>query len=490
MARFCTRWIGWVAVALALLAAGAAWGQVKSLKAVAAGGVRYVALKDLAGMYGLPLTAPKAKTLLVAGQYVRLEFQEEGRQAVVNGTSVWLHTPVAKIRGQWSVSDADAQYVIDPLVRPSAYLGGRGIATVALDAGHGGKDPGAISDANLQEKDLSLDIARRVKAHLAAAGIRVAMTREKDVFLELADRPALAGKAKADLFVSIHLNATGTKSVRGVETFGITAAGFASTAGGTGSKAAVPNNQFNHSGTILAYQIQKALTGITRAEDRGVKRARFAVLRESRMPAALVECGFLTNPGEAQKMGTPSYRETVAQGVAQGILNYLALVQRAKGGAGAPLLQARGAAGVPGAAGTPAGMAGVAGAVSAQGPTPGRGPLPMASRDMGGKPGTAVPAGVPAGTVVGSSPGASSQPAGTTLSAPPPPAVPAPAASAPVAAPAVAPPTAPAVAPGQGILQPAAGPLPPTGKVPGRPPVAVAPPPRSMLNPALMQHQP
>lgn len=203
------------------------------------------------------------------------------------------------------------------------------------------------------------------------------------------------------------------------------------------------------------------------------------------MPAALVECGFLTNPTEAQKLGTPSYRETVAQGVAQGILNYLALVRRAKGGAAAPVLQAPGAP-VPGTTG-----AGVAGAVSAQGPTPvHNGPLPMASRDMGGKPGTAVPAGVRPGTVVGSSPGASAQPAGTTLSAPPPAVVaPAPVAPAPVAVPPAAPQAAPMVPAAQGI-QPAAGPLPPMGKVPGRPPVAVAPPPRSMLNPALMQHQP
>lgn len=482
MARNGKIWIGWAAAALAVLVAGAAWGQVKSLKAVAAGGVRYVTLKDLAGMYGLPLTAPKAKTLLIAGQYVRLEFPEEGRQAVVNGTTVWLHTPVTKVRGQWSISDADAQYVIDPLVRPSAYLGGRGAATVALDAGHGGKDPGAISDGKLQEKDAALDIARRVRAHLAAAGVRVAMTRDKDVFLELADRPAAAAKVKADLFVSIHLNATGTKSVRGVETFGIAAAGFASTAGGAGSKAAVPNNQFNHSGTILAYQIQKAVTGITRAEDRGVKRARFAVLRESKMPAALVECGFLTNPTESQKMATPSYRETVAQGVAQGILNYLALVNRAKAANGAPLLQARGPAAVPGAAG-------VANPAAAQGPAPVQnGPLPMASRDMGGKPGTAVPAGVPPGTVVGSSPGASARPAGTTLSAPPP-IAPVPIAPAPTVAPMTTPQAVPAVPAAQGI-QPTAGPLQPTGQAPRRPPVAVAPPPRSMLNPALMQHQP
>jgi hypothetical protein len=96
---------------------------------------------------------------------------------------------------------------------------------------------------------------------------------------------------------------------------------------------------------VLGNQLQRALVGITRAEDRGLKHARFVVLRNSAMPAALVECGFLSNAQEAQKLATPSYRETVALGIAQGILNYFALVNRAKVELGAPLQPAAGADG-------------------------------------------------------------------------------------------------------------------------------------------------
>ena len=345
------KWVAMVAVAVAVWAgmAGGAFGQVKALKAVAVKGVRYVALKDLAAMYKLKMGGQGAKGIVISGEYVKLEFQGDGRQATINGTSVWLHQPVAKVKGNWCICDADAQFTVDPLVRPSAYLGGRGTATVALDAGHGGKDPGALAANGTQEKMLSLDIARRVRSHLAVAGVKVVMTRDSDVFLELADRPKAASKAKADLFVSVHLNATAGTGVKGVETFAVAAAGHPPTAGGTAkSYPAVPNNAFNHSGTVLAYQIQKAVSGITRAEDRGVKRARFAVLRESVMPAALVECGFLTNPQEAARLQTPSYRETLAQGIAQGILNYLALVKRAKLGPGAAVAQVP-AGGAPGA---------------------------------------------------------------------------------------------------------------------------------------------
>jgi N-acetylmuramoyl-L-alanine amidase len=157
------RWVG-------LAAPAAATAQVRTLKAVTYAGKRYVALKDLAAMYGLPLTMPGGKALLIRGQYTSLQFTADGREAMLNGSKVWLHVPVIKVRGNWSISDADAQFVVDPLVRPSAYLGARGARTVVLDAGHGGKDPGTVSPQRLKEKDLVLDIALRTRAHLAAAG--------------------------------------------------------------------------------------------------------------------------------------------------------------------------------------------------------------------------------------------------------------------------------------------------------------------------------
>ncbi len=442
-----------------------AMAQVRTLKAVTYAGKRYVALQDLAAMYGLPLTTPGGRTLLIRGQHTSLQFTTDSREAMLNGCRVWLHMPVIKVRGNWSLSDADAQVVVDPVVRPSAYLGARGSRTVVLDPGHGGKDPGT-QGGGYKEKDLVLDIALRVKAHLAAAGIRVVMTRDTDRFWELVERPYLAARGGGDAFVSIHLNAAAARSVQGVETFVTAAENFPPTAESktTGRYPAVPNNQFNHSNMLLGSQIQRSLVGVTRAEDRGLKHARFVVLRNSAMPAALVECGFLSNAQEAQKLATVSHRESVALGIAQGIMNYFALVNRARVELGAPLIQ------------KPAQMAAPLAPVAPPAPLP---PIPMASRAAA----TSVVVGTPAKVV--------------TPPAAPPPVAPLPVAPPPVAPPPVAPPPAdippvipapaPVVAPEPPATPPAETP-PPTVKarepsVVARPLQPVAPPPAKLLNP-------
>lgn len=428
--------------------------QVRTLTAVAFAGKRYVGIKDIAAMYGLPLVSPTPKSYLIRGQSVSLLFKENERRAILNGTTVWLHAPLTKLRGKWCISDADAQYVVDPIVRPSAYLSARGTRTVILDPGHGGKDPGAISAGGLQEKVLALDIARRTRAHLAAAGLNVVLTRNDDRFLELADRPKLAAQKGGDIFVSIHLNSTGGRAVQGIETFATAAKDYPATADGllTRKHPEVPNNRFNHSSTALANQLQKALIGITRAEDRGLKRARFVVIRQATMPAALVECGFLSNVAETQKLSTPSYRETLAQGIAQGILNYFALVQRAKKELGAPLLQTPvstllATPPVAPSATTNRLLPAAAGTLPAS-------PTPMAARAWGPAPGTAT-----------------MNPAVRSAR---------PISAVPVTVPAARiPSTTPA---------PAATPAPPTvAPAAIRPPAAIAPPPSHLLNPGLSQ---
>ena len=451
--------MGWVlllALGIGLATPPAASAQVRTLKAVAYAGKRYVALKDLAAMYGLPLTMPGGKALLIRGQYTSLQFTADGREAMLNGSKVWLHVPVIKVRGNWSLSDADAQFVVDPLVRPSAYLGARGARTVVLDAGHGGKDPGTMSRSGYKEKDLALDIVLRVKAHLAAAGVRVVLTRDADRFWELEDRPYLAARGAGDLFVSIHMNSALSRSVQGIETFVTAAENCPPTAESKlgGRYPAVPNNQFNHSNTVLGNQLQRAVVGITRAVDRGLKHARFVVLRNSAMPAALIECGFLSNAQEAQKLATPSYRETVALGIAQGILNYLALVNRAKVELGAPLVQ------------RPTQLA--APLAPAPAPTPAV-PVPMAARAAS----TSIVMSAPA-AYVAAPPPVVAEPA----SAPAPVASPAPV--APVEAPAAPAPVPPPAPPAIGAAPvPAARPL-----------QAIAPPPSMLLNPNLVTRSP
>ena len=293
-----------------------------------------------------------------------------------------------------------------------------------------------------KEKDLALDIALRVRAHLAAAGVRVVMTRDSDRFWELEDRPYLAARGGGDVFLSIHMNAAATRTVRGIETFVTATENYPPTAESKlgGKYPAVPNNQFNHSNTVLGNQIQRAVVGITRAEDRGLKRARFVVLRNSAMPAALVECGFLSNAQDEQKLSTPSYRETVALGIAQGILNYFALVNRAKVELGAPLIQAPTRVAQPAPTPIPVAPTPMAARAWGPAPVPAPAPAPMA------------PAGAPAPVPV-AAPAAFAEPAVAAAPAPPP------AALAP----------SPAMAP-----------------APIRTLQAVAPPPSKLLNPNLV----
>ena len=306
-----------------------------------------------------------------------------------------------------------------------------------------------MSRSGFKEKDLALDIVLRVKAHLAAAGVRVILTRDSDRFWELEDRPYLAARGGGDLFVSLHMNSALSRSVQGIETFVTAAENCPPTAESKvgGRYPAVPNNQFNHSNTVLGNQLQRAVVGITRAEDRGMKHARFVVLRNSAMPAALIECGFLSNAQEAQKLATPSYRETVALGIAQGILNYLALVNRAKVELGAPLVQ------------RPTQIAAPLAPAPALAPAV---PVPMAARAAS----TSIVMSAPAVYVAAPPP---------VVAAPAP--APEPVApAAPVAAPA-APAPDPAPAPTAIVAAPAVAP---------RPLQAIAPPPSMLLNPNLV----
>jgi N-acetylmuramoyl-L-alanine amidase len=144
--------VGYFCAGVGLAAPVPAPAQVRSLRAVTYAGKRYVALKDLAGMYGLPLVA-RGQNPADPGQYISLQFEDErapGDCQRQPGLAACAGDQDG--RDEWSISDADAQFVIDPLVRPSAYLGARGTRTVVLDAGHGGKDPGAVSRNGLQEK--------------------------------------------------------------------------------------------------------------------------------------------------------------------------------------------------------------------------------------------------------------------------------------------------------------------------------------------------
>lgn len=181
-------------------------------------------------------------------------------------------------------------------------LGG---AVIVVDPGHGGKDPGAPARGSGQqpEKSIVLDIGRKLESLLTQQGAQVIMTRSTDRFIELADRAAIAERAHADLFISLHADAAQRTSASGVGLFIYTGAS--------------PESQ--RAALRMLSAIQRA--GIT---CRGIDRRNFHVLREHSRPAILIECGFLTNAGDARALNTNTYRQRLARAIADGIASYFA----------------------------------------------------------------------------------------------------------------------------------------------------------------------
>jgi N-acetylmuramoyl-L-alanine amidase len=176
-----------------------------------------------------------------------------------------------------------------------------GRLVVVIDPGHGGPDPGAVGIGGLQEKGITLDISRQVAARLAQQGVQVVMTREDDRDLDLEPRVVLAERANASLFVSIHANAISMSrpDVNGLETY------------------------YYSSGERLARTIHSNVLQGTGVRDRGVRSARFYVLRRTSMPSVLVEVGFVTGAEDAARLSTSSYRTQMADAIARGVLQYI-----------------------------------------------------------------------------------------------------------------------------------------------------------------------
>ncbi|MBE7495707.1 MAG: N-acetylmuramoyl-L-alanine amidase [Verrucomicrobiaceae bacterium] len=188
---------------------------------------------------------------------------------------------------------------------------------VLVDAGHGGHDGGAVAHGSI-EKHLTLEIARRLRTHLEAAGLRVVMTREKDEFLPLDTRAALTARHGAAAFVSIHINTDGSgTAAEGIETY-FAAKPSLSAIRQTGGKAAK-----RPASEDLAAQVQKHVCEATRAENRGIKDRGYVVISQAACPAVLVECGFLTNSAEAARLKDATHQEKLAQGIATGVKRFL-----------------------------------------------------------------------------------------------------------------------------------------------------------------------
>ncbi|HRR06510.1 MAG TPA: N-acetylmuramoyl-L-alanine amidase [Victivallales bacterium] len=282
-------------------------------------GVKYVYLSDLAKYYGMSLRTKNDGCEIRKGN-TYFSFTFEKRAGNFSGIGINYLYPPVHISGQSLVSELDYRRIIIPLLTPAYGITPKRIKNIVIDPGHGGKDNGA--QTLYKEKDINLSISLKLQNELTKRGYKVFLTRSNDRGLELEDRTAFAKKVNADIFISIHCNATSNRYIRGIETFCLTPEGAPSTSDKKPSSTFLKGNSFNNQNIFLAYLVQRFLIGNTATIDRGIKHARFVVLKTAPCPAVLVECGFLTNNWEMKNLAWTKYQQAIAESIAQAVTYY------------------------------------------------------------------------------------------------------------------------------------------------------------------------
>src|SRR5438046_6554824 len=322
------RWLALVFICASFAFAQTAFAA-SEWEVIKVSGHDYLSVDNISKFYGLPAGVAGA------GDKIRfetvknpLEFVSGSREAMINGARSWCGCPVVEQNGKYLVSRTDVAKTIEPLMRPHRVSNVGRIETGVLDPGHGGYDKGQVSRLGY-EKDFALDLARKLRPLLQAKGLRVIMTREGDYFVPLEVRAQIANKARNSIFVSIHFNGTNDDpDATGFEIFSFTPRGAPST-----SDSAVRSNAFNMQpgsqvdaqSMALSACIYHRLIGRIPEYDRGIKRGRFAVLRLTKVPAVLIEGGFLTERGESKLISNKDWRAQLAGAIGVGIESYRTL---------------------------------------------------------------------------------------------------------------------------------------------------------------------
>src|SRR5213595_1854615 len=292
-------------------------------------GQDYLSVDNVSRFYGLPagIAASGEKVEFEAAKNP-LEFVSGSREVMINGARSWFCFPAIEQNGKLLVSRTDVAKTIEPLVRPHRVPNVGKVQTIVVDPGHGGYDKGQVSRYGY-EKDFALDVARKLRPLLLSKGLRVIMTREGDYFVPLEVRAQIANKARDSIFVSIHFNATNDDpNATGFEIFSFTPRGAPSTSDSAVAPSALstqPGSAVDAQSLALSACIYHSLLGHIPEYDRGIKRARFAVLRLTKVPAVLIEGGFLTERGESRLISNKDWRGKLAAAIGVGIESYQAL---------------------------------------------------------------------------------------------------------------------------------------------------------------------
>jgi N-acetylmuramoyl-L-alanine amidase len=282
----------------------------------------YLSTDNIAQFYGLRDTRRKDKEFSATSGVRSIRATIGSPDFFINNLKFILSYPAVEHDGKVCVSRMDLAKLIEPVMRPSRIKNAEPIDTVVLDAGHGGHDNGALSVWG-PEKAFTLDTVMRAKALIQAAGLRVVLTRSDDSFIPLEERARIANKHKRAIFISVHFNAGGWGT--GVEAFSLAPRGVPSMmADGPSVSDLVEcrGNARDAENIALATASHAALVVKTGMFDRGLKRARFVVIRDITIPGVLIEGGFQSNPYDAKMIATPLYRQVLAQAILQAVQNY------------------------------------------------------------------------------------------------------------------------------------------------------------------------
>ncbi len=291
-------------------------------------GRRYVPLEDVTTFYKLNPPAISGNSFTLTGQGRTIRGSAGGREVFINNVKYVLCFDIVSKGGRFLISAMDVTKIIEPVMRPGKIKNATAVRTVILDAGHGGHDSGARGPLGA-EKEAALDVVIRAKKLLEENGYNVRLTRMTDVFIPLENRPAMANKYPNAIFVSVHFNKSNVGGASGIETYALAPRGVPSMDEENLSYSdfkPYPGHQRDSENIALATAMHSSLLRHLRLYDRGIKRARFLVIRDIDIPGVLLEGGFMNHPLDARQISSTAYRDAFARAILEGVNRYKSAV--------------------------------------------------------------------------------------------------------------------------------------------------------------------
>ena len=284
-------------------------------------------MADVADFYGMKYLV-NGEGITFLSKYSTITFTVNSRVMVLNNVQMYLSRPITVMDNVNYIGKSDFQLLLEPILRPKTVIPKTSLTTIVVDPGHGGKDVGAINGKDY-EKNINLQVALRLASKLREKGFKVFMTRSTDKDVTLEQRTDFATAMKADLFVSIHCNSAAA-SVTGLETYIATPTGDPPVGDTKPMKSKCPANAYDLQNAYIAYYTQRTILRNTKCEDRGLRRKRFYVIRNTTCPSMLIEIGFISNDTELKSLKQSVRQEQIADAIVESLLRFRNLKLDAK----------------------------------------------------------------------------------------------------------------------------------------------------------------